>query len=287
MRRALVPVLVVVAVAIGLFGYFSERSSRQTYYEAGSGASQNRVDLNVTVQRVDTTARDLLLRVTATVHGDLADQDNPLVPDQDLVVETTSLTTATLRFPAHERISLQEIRIGLQDGVASDYPFDSYTAVPGFYVEEAGAPVPVSTTVENADPFFTAELTGANSTPGEVTVSARVSRSRSTVILAVFMMCAMWAIALSVLIGALVIIRRRLGLVWPAFGWMAASLFALVSFRNAAPGSPPIGSLLDYVAFFWPEAIITVSLVAVIVAGARQKAVSPSTTATAPRTPPG
>jgi hypothetical protein len=37
---------------------------------------------------------------------------------------------------------------------------------------------------------------------------------------------------------------------------MAASLFALAAFRNTAPGSPPIGSILDYAAFLWTEAII-------------------------------
>ena len=31
--------------------------------------------------------------------------------------------------------------------------------------------------------------------------------------------------------------------------------------RNAAPGSPPIGSLIDYAAFFWAEGIIAASLV--------------------------
>jgi hypothetical protein len=34
-----------------------------------------------------------------------------------------------------------------------------------------------------------------------------------------------------------------------------------VSVRNAAPGSPPIGPLIDYAAFFWAEGIIAASLV--------------------------
>ena len=54
-----------------------------------------------------------------------------------------------------------------------------------------------------------------------------------------------------------------------SFGWMAATLCALVSVRQAAPGSPPIGSLIDYAAFFWAEGIIAVSLVAAVFAGYR------------------
>ncbi|MFI6764769.1 DUF4436 family protein [Streptomyces sp. NPDC050355] len=34
---------------------------------------------------------------------------------------------------------------------------------------------------------------------------------------------------------------RRRGLVWAAMGWMAATLFALVGFRDAAPSAQPIG----------------------------------------------
>ncbi|WP_223244548.1 DUF4436 family protein [Streptomyces sp. CBMA156] len=50
---------------------------------------------------------------------------------------------------------------------------------------------------------------------------------------------------------------------------MAATLFALVGLRNAAPGSPPIGSLLDYAAFFWAELLVAVGLTMVVVRGAR------------------
>ena len=56
---------------------------------------------------------------------------------------------------------------------------------------------------------------------------------------------------------------------WPALGWMAATLFALIGMRNAAPGSPPIGSLIDYAAFFWAEAIVAGSLTYVAATGIR------------------
>lgn len=58
-------------------------------------------------------------------------------------------------------------------------------------------------------------------------------------------------------------------MVWPSLGWMAATLFALIGMRNAAPGAPPIGSLIDYVAFFWAEGIIAACLVVTVVSGSR------------------
>ncbi|MFE5585492.1 DUF4436 family protein [Kitasatospora sp. NPDC056531] len=74
--------------------------------------------------------------------------------------------------------------------------------------------------------------------------------------------------ALAVAAGAMVIGRTRKGMVWPALGWMAATLFALAGFRNTAPGSPPIGCLLDYTAFLWAEVIVAFSVVYVVLRGA-------------------
>lgn len=50
---------------------------------------------------------------------------------------------------------------------------------------------------------------------------------------------------------------------------MAATLFALAAFRNTAPGSPPIGCLLDYLAFLWAETAIVFCLITVVVAAVR------------------
>ncbi|MEU3748076.1 MULTISPECIES: DUF4436 family protein [Streptomyces] len=48
---------------------------------------------------------------------------------------------------------------------------------------------------------------------------------------------------------------------------MAATLFALAAFRNTAPGTPPIGCLMDYIAFLWAETVVAFCLVAVVVTG--------------------
>lgn len=89
-------------------------------------------------------------------------------------------------------------------------------------------------------------------------------------VFAVFMMIAMWALAVSVLIGGWFLVTRRKGLTWPALGWMAATLFALATFRNTAPGTPPIGCLLDYhLAFLWAATAIAFCLVTVVVMGIR------------------
>ena len=123
--------------------------------------------------------------------------------------------------------------------------------------------------MREVDPFFLTKVRSTVSIAGVAVDTIRIGRSRGTLILAWFMIVAMWALALSVLGAARILGARRQGLVWPALGWMAATLFALIGMCNAAPGSPPIGSLIDYAAFFWAEAIVAGSLTYVAATGIR------------------
>ncbi|AHH95296.1 DUF4436 family protein [Kutzneria albida] len=267
-----VPIGVVLAVGLGALGFFSEFSSRNVDYTIGDESHPgNAVNVLTTVQRVDAAPREMVLQVLVMPRGSYADNGNETAPAKDLVVETSSLTTAPLTFKAHERITARELRVPL-NGVVSFFPFDRYTTQLYFGAETAGVPAPVLLTVSDHDPGFITRPTAQQTGDGEVTADLEVKRSRSTFFLAWFQGIVMWALGLSVLGGAVHIMRRKLGLVWPALGWMAATLFALVGFRNAAPGLPPIGSLIDYCAFFWAEAIITLSLVMVTLKGVRARA---------------
>ncbi|WP_418082278.1 DUF4436 family protein [Streptomyces qaidamensis] len=46
------------------------------------------------------------------------------------------------------------------------------------------------------------------------------------------------------------------------------SQVALAAFRNTAPGTPPIGCVLDWFALLWAESIIALCLITVVITGA-------------------
>jgi hypothetical protein len=266
--QGLLVLLAVAALAgLGIFGYSHERDLRQAEYATGDSAAHDGVELDVTVQRVDPTARQLAVVVLAHPRGRYAQGGDPLVPAQNLVIDTSSPSQGTLRFPAGDRIVAQNVTIGLDTGVLTDYPFDHYTTTIGFLASVADQPVPVDMVFRNYDPLFRIEPTGATGQAGGVAADLRFNRTLGTFILALFLMAAMWVLALSVLGASVVLVRHHHGLVYPALGWMAATLFALVVVRNAVPGSPPIGSLFDYAAFLWAEAVIAVSVGVVSVHG--------------------
>ncbi|MFJ8626158.1 DUF4436 family protein [Kitasatospora sp. NPDC093550] len=260
---------IVLSVVAGLLLYLDERSSRSHPQLVGTAPGPDYLEVNVVLQRVDAAAQTLTTKVLVQPHGALRAPDEPLVPAQDVVVETTSLEQTSLTYGAGRQIGAGTVVFSLLNGRITDYPFDSYRADIGFRATAGGRAVPVVMRVEESEPFFAFRQGATETRDGVVGARERIGRSRSTFILAWFMMAAMWALALSALVAAWLIVRQRRGIIWPALSWMAATLFALVGMRNAAPGNPPIGSLLDYAAFFWAELLVAISLTMVVVRGGR------------------
>jgi hypothetical protein len=51
----------------------------------------------------------------------------------------------------------------------------------------------------------------------------------------------------------------------PLVGLLGALLFGFVAFRNAMPGTPPIGTLADFISFFWAEGLVAACLFVLVV----------------------
>ncbi|MEU3913396.1 MULTISPECIES: DUF4436 family protein [unclassified Streptomyces] len=261
-----IAVLIVAAVAVGSWLQFSERQAADTVRTAGSGAA-DRVDVEATVQRVDAAGRELVLRVRVVPRGALGEEDGT-APVADLGLQTSAATVGDLAFKAHERLTTRDVQVALSGGSIGDYPFDTYETDIEFRAVMNGGRVPVRLLFSNNDTLFS--VTAEPLSPRqEAALALSVARSGSLLVFAVFMMLVMWALAASVIIGTWYLTTRGEGLVWPALAWMAATLFALSAFRNTAPGTPPIGCVLDWFAFLWAETVIALCLIAVVVTGVR------------------
>ncbi|MFF2273540.1 DUF4436 domain-containing protein [Agromyces sp. NPDC058136] len=235
--------------------------------EVGSADAEDRVDITATIVRVDAASGELVLRMLVVPRGSLTTEGG-LSPAEDLEILTSAAMKTDPFFPANERIASVDVPVALGGGAITAYPFDRYDATLEFTARQGGSIVPVHLELTNRDALFGMTAEGFEESNAAV-VELGLARSVSVMTFAIFMILAMWALAIAVAIGAWVVVSERRGLVWPALGWMAATLFAIAGFRNAAPGAPPIGSLIDYLAFFWAEAIIAVCLFATVVGGVR------------------
>ncbi|HEY9367966.1 DUF4436 family protein [Streptomyces sp.] len=261
-----IAVLIVVAVWVGSWLQFSERQAVDTVHTVGSSAA-DRVDVEAVVQRVDATARELVLRVWVTPRGTFGEAEGA-APVADLSLQTSGATLGDLEFTAHERLATRDVKVALTGGAISDYPFDTYATDIAFRAQLGGKQVPVRLLFSNNDTLFSISAEPRPSRQ-EAVVSLSLARSGSLLVFAVFMMVVMWALASSVLLGTWYLTTRVKGLVWPALAWMAATLFALAAFRNTAPGTPPIGCVLDWFAFLWAETLIALCLITVVITGIR------------------
>ena len=266
-QRAAILLLAFGLAAAGLWGYRSDQDSRELSLTIEGPKTDNRLDVYATILRIDPAARDALVRLQVIPEGTVADPELPSAPARGIGLYTSSAAQAALTFPAGAPTGEQTITIGLNSGWPTDYPQDRYTLTLGFSAHDGASPVPLRLTVASNDSLFVLKAPQGDYEDSVSTLDLTAKRSRGGWLLAWFMMIVAWALALVVAGAAWVITAGRRGLVWPAFGWMATTLFALISLRNAAPGSPPIGSLIDYIAFFWAEAIIAGSLVATTLVG--------------------
>ncbi|MFJ9773108.1 DUF4436 family protein [Kitasatospora sp. NPDC101157] len=268
-RFALAVLLLVLACGTGVTLYLDERETRQQSRALATPSTPDWVELNVASQDFDPGGAQLALFVVPVPHGGLAQSPGSSAFTRGVEITVGGITRTVLRTTPGEVATPQLVRAGLYGGTETDYPFDRYRFTVSFSASDGAGAVPVGLVFADADPFFAVHPRADGPAAGTVVLDARATRARSTLILVWFMIGAMWALALAVMVGAEVLYRGRLGMVWPALGWMAATLFALVGLRNAAPGGPPIGSLFDYIAFFWAEAIIAAGLTAAVVSGTR------------------
>ncbi|MFD9380498.1 DUF4436 family protein [Streptomyces sp. NPDC059999] len=269
--RTLVASLVVLAVVCGagISLYFDERDTRQQTVVIGPEQAPDRFDVDADIQLTDPTLHQITLRLTVTPVGRYEGPDG--YPTQPLTLHTNTTGQQALTFAPGSGLWMRDIDLPLAGGTSSDYPFDRYAAEFAFAATIGDSPerVPLVLWFHDSDPYFTYKPGAGSYRSQSVHLLSEVKRSRSTFILAWFMIAAMWAVALAIVTACWLVVGQRRGLLWPALGWMAASLFALVGLRNAAPGSPPNGCLLDYLAFYWAEALIVLSLTVLVFQGIR------------------
>ena len=274
-------VFVPLTFAIMLWLYWQDANSSGVLLEIGS-TQEDRLDVQASIQTIDPIKGEMSVRLDFSGHGQgLVNGDGALLKEINII--TNSALKHEIQFKKGQRLSAVDIVIGLYDGQYSRYPFDRHRAdlelsawtnessenagVLPLQLELSGA-VPGLKVQAKADPEVAATF---KSDPrrladaGFVSVQLGVERSATTTFWALFVMLLLWAMALAVVAVTSAFAMGKRKLEFGAFTWMGSMLFAFVGFRSAAPGVPPIGALIDVLAFFWAELIVALCLVMTVV----------------------
>jgi hypothetical protein len=100
-------------------------------------------------------------------------------------------------------------------------------------------------------------------------VQFTITRAASTIAFGVVLLTLMVIAPVLVLTAAITVYRGRRKIEATMLGWFGAMLFATIPLRNFLPGSPPIGSWVDYLIVLWVIAALIAGLVIFILAWLR------------------
>jgi hypothetical protein len=268
-------IIFVAAYVCVFFAYKNESANRAAELTADTQkAGENRIDVTGRIVTADPLKGDVVVRLEFTPHGSFASPDGAtLARDLDLYV--ASATGKNVHdFKKGKRMNPVEAVFEIYEGEPMDYPFDSHTAEISFFFEpaagkggEAGGTEAIPMAVELrgsvAGLRIDAEYAKEN-TPDHAVIDVGIQRASTAVFFSVFIMIAMWCLTIGVISLVYRIFAGHRKIEIGMFSFLGALLFAFPALRNSQPGTPPIGTMSDFLAFFWAEVIIALSLLSVV-----------------------
>jgi hypothetical protein len=272
----LVLLLLFAAAYVYVFtAYKNEGANRAAELTADTQkAGENRIDVTGRIVTADPMKGDVVVRLEFTPHGSLASGDGgTLARDLDLYVSSATGKNVH-EFKKGKRMNPVEAVVELYEGEPMDYPFDQHAAELSFFFEpsaakgaEAGGNESIPVAVEMRGSVAGLRLDteyAKENTPDHAVIDISIQRASTAVFFSVFIMIAMWALVIGVVSLVYRVFAGHRKIEIGMFSFLGALLFAFPALRNSQPGTPPIGTMSDFLAFFWAEVIVALSLLAVV-----------------------
>ncbi|HKP03554.1 MAG TPA: DUF4436 family protein [Chthoniobacterales bacterium] len=272
--------IVLLLIFAGLYvfvlnAYRNEGANRSAELVADTAkAGENRIDVSGRIVTADPIKGDVVVRLEFSPHGSFASGDGGML-SRDLDLYVSSATGKNVHeFKKGKRMNPVEAVVEIYDGEPMDYPFDSHSAELSFFFEpsagKGGEPasaeaIPMAVEMRGsvAGLRLDTEIAKEN-TPDHAVIDISIQRATTAVFFSVFIMIAMWALVIGVLCLVFRVFAGHRKIEISMFSFLGALLFAFPALRNSQPGTPPIGTMSDFLAFFWAEVIIALSLLAVV-----------------------
>lgn len=230
-------------------------------------AGENRIDVSGRIVTADPVKGDITLRLEFTPHGALAGSDGATVA-RDLELYVASANGKNVHeFKKGKRMTPVEAVVEIYEGEPMDYPFDSHTAelAFAFSAPAGGEAIPAAVEMRGSVAGLRIDTEYAKeNTPEHPVIDIMVERASTAIFFSTFIMFAMWALVIAVLFMVFRVFAGHRKIEISMFSFLGALLFAFPALRNSQPGTPPIGTLSDFIAFFWAEVIIALSLLSVV-----------------------
>jgi hypothetical protein len=264
--------------------YDQENQVSSRIYSQKEGMNPNHIAIDVKVTDIDPIDGTLQARLQFTPKGNLLAADNVSL-DKTLWLEVNAdRGKAEFEFKRGDAMNPITVTYSLI-GNANYYPFDHHNSLMHFDMSTAASKGKLPSKEQIADgdvplPEYvqipiTIDFDGSyagymlkveeldEDQIGYADLSMNISRSPTVITFACFVMLLKWLLAMTTVFMMLSVTVRGRKVELSMFTWMAALLFALPPLRSTMPDIPPIGSLPDFVAFFWAEGLVAISLICI------------------------
>jgi hypothetical protein len=277
-KKPLIVIIVLLLIFAGLYvfvlsAYKNEGDNRAAELTADTAkAGENRIDVSGRIVTADPIKGDVVVRLEFTPHGALASGDGGALA-RDLELYVSSATGKNVHeFKKGKRMNPVEAVVEIYEGEPMDYPFDTHSAELSFFFEpgkggEAGGAesIPMAVAMRGSVAGLRLDTEYAKeSTPDHAVIDISIQRATTATFFSVFIMIAMWALVIGVISLVYRVFAGHRKIEISMFSFLGALLFAFPALRNSQPGTPPIGTLSDFIAFFWAEVIVALSLLSVV-----------------------
>ena len=257
-----------------LSAYKNESNNRSAELEPDTAkAGENRIDVAVRIVSADPIKGDVVVRFEFTPRGSFAGEGGMLGRDLDLYVSSATGKNVH-EFKKAKWMNPVEAVVEIHEGEPMDYPFDSHSAELSFFFEPsvakgaepaAAEAVPMAVEMRGSVAGLRLDTEYAKeNTPSHAVIDISIERATTAVFFSVFIMIAMWSLVVGVLFLVFRVFAGQRKIEISMFSFLGALLFAFPALRNSQPGTPPIGTMSDFIAFFWAEVIIALSLLSVV-----------------------
>lgn len=262
-------VVIVYAVVVALYA-----SSSRTDIAAG-GCADPAPAASIRYSLEPTAIDAIGHRIGATIAiddlGPLEDAQSGL-PTQDLTMLVTGTDGQQVYEFAADRVPASQPLSFLSTGEITQWPFDTYTAEFTVVTTEGsltdGRSVPTRICGAAYVPGWEVAATQVEGDEtlvidGEPVekIQLTASRSPATIAFGIVILALMVTLPVLGLTVSIRLLRGRRKTEATLMSWIAAMLFATIPLRGFLPGSPPIGSWVDYLVVLWVVAGLVASLV--------------------------
>lgn len=211
-------------------------------------------------------------RVAVYPGADLLTADGDL--REDLTVDVSPAASAdSLTFARGTRVGSQPVSL-YADGDIRQWPFDAYETsdvqVQAFTgTGAARVSVPVQVVVTDSVTSWAVHARASESGPAQA-LDIHVARTGPTIGFAIAMCAVLIILPVCTLFVSIQTLRGRKQFLPPIVTWFAVMLFSVLPIRNLFPGSPPIGSWVDYTVVLWVVMGLATALALYVTAWWRQ-----------------